>query len=74
MRNAAKCGMMEVALGKLARKKGQSADVKKFGERMVTDQSKANNDLKAIAEKASTRRVRSQAKSGNQIRLTWMRW
>jgi len=51
MRNAAKGGMMEVALGKLAREKGQSADVKKFGERMVTDHSKANNDLKAIAEK-----------------------
>jgi predicted outer membrane protein len=25
--------------------------VKKFGERMVTDHSKANDDLKAIAEK-----------------------
>ncbi len=75
MRNAAKGGMMEVALGKLAREKGQSADVKKFGERMVTNQSKANNDLKAIAEKkASNCRARSQAKSGNQIRLTWMRW
>ncbi len=51
MRNAAKGGMMEVALGKLTSEKGQSAGVKKFGERMVTDHSKANNDLKAIAEK-----------------------
>lgn len=70
MRNAAKDEMMEVALGKSASEEGESADVKKFGERMVTDHSKANDDLKAIAEKkASNCRARSQA-----IRVTWMRW
>lgn len=42
---------MEVAMGKLASERGQSADVKKFGERMVTDHSKANEDLTSIAEK-----------------------
>ena len=51
MKKAAKGGMMEVAMGKLASEQGQSADVKKFGTRMVTDHSKANDELKSIAEK-----------------------
>jgi putative membrane protein len=66
MRNAAKGGMMEVALGKLASEKGPKRGREEFGERMVTDHSKANDDLKATAEKkASNCRARSQAKSGN---------
>ena len=51
MKNAAKGGMMEVAMGKLAEQNGQSDDVKSFGKRMVTDHSKANDELKSIAEK-----------------------
>jgi putative membrane protein len=51
MHKAAKGGMMEVALGRLAEQKGQSEDVKSFGKRMVTDHSKANEELKSIAEK-----------------------
>jgi putative membrane protein len=50
MMNAAKGGMMEVEWGKLASQNGQSADVKKFGSRMVTDHSKANSDLMALAK------------------------
>jgi len=49
MMNAAKGGMMEVEWGKLAAEKGQNAEVKKFGNRMVTDHSKANNELMALA-------------------------
>jgi len=48
---AAKGGMMEVAGGKNAEKHAQNADVKQFGNRMVTDHSKANNELKAIVTK-----------------------
>lgn len=48
---AAKGGMMEVAGGKVAAKNAKNADVKQFGNRMVTDHSKANNELKAIASK-----------------------
>jgi putative membrane protein len=48
---AAKGGMMEVAGGKNAEKHAQNADVKQFGNRMVTDHSKANSELKAIATK-----------------------
>jgi putative membrane protein len=51
MKKAAKGGMMEVAMGKVAEQKGQSEDVKSFGKRMVTDHSKANDELKSIAEK-----------------------
>ena len=50
MMNAAKGGMMEVEWGKLASQNGQSADVKKFGNRMVTDHSKANSELMALAK------------------------
>ena len=42
-------GLTEVELGRLAAQKGQSADVKKFGQRMVTDHSKANAELKKLA-------------------------
>ena len=51
LKKAAKGGIMEVAMGKLASEQGQSAEVKKFGERMVTDHSKANDELKSIAKK-----------------------
>ncbi len=46
---AAKGGMMEVAMGKTAAKNSKNADVKSFGNRMVSDHSAANNELKAIA-------------------------
>jgi putative membrane protein len=49
--NAAKGGMMEVSMGKMAAQKAQNNDVKKFGSRMVSDHSKANNELKSIASK-----------------------
>jgi putative membrane protein len=50
MMNAAKGGMMEVEKGKMAAQNAQNADVKKFGNRMVTDHSKANNELMALAK------------------------
>ena len=48
---AAQGGMAEVKLGQLAEDKGQNQAVKDFGKRMVTDHSKANDDLKTAAQK-----------------------
>lgn len=50
---AAQGGMTEVAAGKLAETKGNSADVKEFGAMMVKDHGKANDKLKALAAKQS---------------------
>jgi putative membrane protein len=50
LKKAADGGMAEVALGNLAVSKASSDDVKKFGQRMVADHSKANDQLKQLAE------------------------
>ncbi len=50
VRAAARGGLVEVELGKLAQQKASSNDVKQFGERMVADHSKANDELKSLAE------------------------
>jgi len=49
--NAAQGGMAEVELAKLALQKSQNADVKKFAQTMITDHTKANNELKELAAK-----------------------
>lgn len=49
VKEAASGGMMEVKLGEMASQKASSEEVKAFGERMVEDHSKANNELKQIA-------------------------
>lgn len=47
---AATGGMMEVELGKVASSNASSPRVKQFGEMMVNDHSKANDELKATAQ------------------------
>jgi putative membrane protein len=47
---AAKGGLMEVKLGELAQQQAASDDVKQFGQRMVEDHGKANDQLKQIAQ------------------------
>jgi putative membrane protein len=47
--NAAHDNLAEVQLGKLAAERGTSDEVKKFGERMVTDHRKADDELKQLA-------------------------
>jgi putative membrane protein len=50
VKNAAKGGKMEVDLGKFAAEKAANDDVKKFGQHMVEDHSKANDQLQKLAE------------------------
>lgn len=49
MKEAAMGGMEEVELGKLAAQKATDADVKSFGQKMVDDHSKANDQLQQLA-------------------------
>jgi putative membrane protein len=53
VKNSALGGMTEVELGKLAAQKASSDAVKQFGQRMVDDHSKANDQLKQFAGKSS---------------------
>ncbi|MBV8201429.1 MAG: DUF4142 domain-containing protein [Acidobacteria bacterium] len=46
---AARGGLAEVELGKLAASKATDPDVKSFGQRMVDDHSKANDKLRQVA-------------------------
>lgn len=48
---AAQGGMAEVQLGQLAAQKASNADVKAFGQQMVDDHTKANDQLKSVATK-----------------------
>ena len=52
-KDAAVGGMTEVELGKLATQKASSDAVKQFGQKMVDDHTKANDQLKEIAGKES---------------------
>jgi putative membrane protein len=47
--DAAMGGLMEVELGRVAAQKGTSDAVKQFGQRMVDDHSKANEELMTLA-------------------------
>ena len=51
MVEAAKGGLMEVEMGKMAQAQGQSSEVKNIGKTMVADHSKANSELMALASK-----------------------
>ena len=51
MTKAASGGMLEVELGKVVAQRATTADVKQFAQQMVTDHTKANNELKAVAAK-----------------------
>lgn len=49
-KEAARGGLAEVDLGNMAKDKASNNDVKQFGDKMVTDHSKANDELKSLAE------------------------
>lgn len=51
MTEAAKGGMAEVELSRLATTKAQNAEVKKFAQKMIEDHTNANTELKQLASK-----------------------
>src|SRR6266498_3785328 len=51
MTGVADVSMTEVKLGQLAQEKGSNARIKAFGQMMVNDHSKANDELKSLAGK-----------------------
>ncbi len=50
VKKAAEGGLAEVDLGNVAKQNGSNDAVKQFGDRMVTDHSKANDELKSLAQ------------------------
>jgi putative membrane protein len=67
---AARDGEAEVILGKLAAEKASSEDVKKFGQQMVDDHTKANEELKSIATSKNIDLEKSQVRCMNNKRRT----
>lgn len=50
VKEASAAGLAEVALGQMGASQGSTDQVKTFGQQMVTDHEKANNELKGIAD------------------------
>src|SRR5947209_8738992 len=48
---AARAGLTEIRFGKLARKRGYDAGVRRFGDQMVRDHTEANKRLRLIADR-----------------------
>ena len=74
IRNAATGGEMEVALGKLAAGKATNEEVKNFGQKMVDDHSKANDELKDLAKtkgvdlkKAEDKAIKDESKEEGSL-------
>ena len=53
VRSALEGGNAEVKLGQLAAQKGNSEDVKQFGQKMVDDHTKLGDEMKEVAQKES---------------------
>lgn len=85
VRKAAEGGLAEVELGKLAAERASSPDVKQFGQRMVDDHTKTNDQLKQVAsekgitvpEKLSAKDAATKARleklSGKEFDRAYMR-
>jgi len=84
VKKAAEGGMLEVSLGQLALKNGESQEVKNYAKMMVDDHTKVNTELAALAKKkkmeiptqmASDKRMMSDSlasQSGNSFDMLYM--
>ena len=50
LRHAASDGLAEVQLGQMAAERATNPEVQRFGQQMVTDHTKANQELMALAQ------------------------
>jgi putative membrane protein len=64
---AAKGGLAEVNLGRIAMQRASNPEVKQFGQRMVTDHTKANQELIAIANKKSIKLPPTMSKEDEML-------
>ncbi|MCC2663109.1 MAG: hypothetical protein K0S35_1031, partial [Geminicoccaceae bacterium] len=64
---AAEGGLKEVRLGELAQRQAASDQVKEFGQRMVEDHGKANDQLKQIAEQKGIELPQEMSEEGQQL-------
>lgn len=63
---AAEGGIAEVTLGQLAAAKATAPDVKAFGNQMVTDHGRLNDELKALAQKKGVTLPTGPGKEGEE--------
>ena len=64
---AAEGGLKEVQLGELAQQQAASDQVKEFGQRMVQDHGKANDQLKQIAEQKGIELPQEMSEEAQQL-------
>jgi putative membrane protein len=67
---AADDGLAEVALGNLAQEKAGSDEVKRFGQHMVEDHGKANQELAQIAAQVATKPPQQPSEVAKEIEKT----
>jgi putative membrane protein len=67
LRHAASDGLAEVQLGQMAAERATNPDVQRFGQQMVTDHTKANQELMALAQ---AKNVSIPAKTDKQHQKT----
>jgi putative membrane protein len=67
---AATGGLMEVDLGRLASEKASTDEAKQFGQQMVTDHSKANDELKKLAQDKGVDLKQAESKATSQGQAT----
>lgn len=66
VRNAVQGGLAEIELGKLAAEKGASDEVKAFGQKMVEDHGKLNEEMGQLADSIGARIPKKMTK-GQQV-------
>jgi putative membrane protein len=64
LRKAAEAGIADVELGKLAAERGNTADVKAFGQKMVDDHSTLNQQIATVADGLGLRLPKTMNSAG----------